>query len=108
MCYVEDIPSPALEDVMDTNSKGIIAVCCISALTLCVTLVALNRKWHNTADAAPSLECSVDDTLSFVAFNVTEWDMRGGTLTLTSEEGGRPFVMARTMIAGETCREVFP
>lgn len=108
MCYVEDIPSPALEDVMDRNTASIIACCAATAFFACATLITLDSFNEAKTKEAPSLECSVDDTLSFVAFNVTEWDMRGGTLTLTSEEGDKPFVMARTMVTGETCRETFP
>lgn len=94
---------------MDRNSRAILGACIVSGLVACVALAMMGTA-HALKDAgpAPSLECSVDDTLSFVAFNVTEWDMRNGTLTLTSEEGDVPFVMARTMVAGETCREVFP
>ena len=55
---------------------------------------------------APNLECSVDDTLTFVAYDVTHWDIAQGTLDVVSEEDGELFAMSRVMLAGETCREV--
>ena len=94
---------------MDRNSRAILGACIVSGLVACVALAMMGTE-NALKDAGPalSLECSVDDDLSFVAFNVTEWNMREGTLTLTSRDDGAPYVMARTMVAGETCREVFP
>ena len=63
-------------------------------------LGALDKPLHN-------LECSVDDTLTFVAYDVTHWDIAQGTLDVVSEEGGELFAMSRAMLAGETCREVW-
>ena len=59
------------------------------------------------AKQAPNLECSVDGTLTFVAYDVAHWDIAQGTLDVVSEEGGELFVMSRVMLAGETCREVY-
>ena len=90
---------------MDRNSRAIITVCAVSALIACLCLTAWDRQ--RSEASIPSLECSVDDTLTFVAYDVRAWDMQSGTLTVDSEEGGKSFVMARTVLAGETCREVW-
>lgn len=81
------------------DSSGIMWGCLVGSIVLLGLIVTQGKG------EAPNLECSVDDTLTFIAYDVQAWDMRAGTLTVESEEGGKSFVMARTMLAGETCRE---
>ena len=50
------------------------------------------------------VECSVDDTLVFVAPSASAWDVRsGGVLMTYSREDGRLY---RRMQENETCRAV--
>lgn len=52
------------------------------------------------------VECSVNDTIVFVAPGVTSWDVSAGTLhTWDSRERRK---MARRMQENETCSEVQP
>ena len=94
---------------MDRNSKEILGACIVSGLVACVALAMMSTA-HALKDAgpAPSLECSVDDTLTFVAYDVTSWDMRDGTLVVRSVEDTHTFTLSRDVLDGETCREVFP
>lgn len=93
---------------MDRNSKEILGACIVSGLVACVTLAMMGTA-HALKDAgpAPSLECSVDDTLSFVAYGVTSWDMREGMLIVRSVEETHEFTLSRDTLDGETCREVW-
>lgn len=52
-----------------------------------------------------TLECSIDDTVVFVAFGVNEWGVADVTepVLYTYGTDGR---MVRRMVANETCREV--
>jgi hypothetical protein len=83
--------------VFNVYMAGLIAV--YLAFMVALWLGAFDKPLHN-------LECSVDDTLTFVAYDVQAWDIAQGTLDVVSEEGGELFVMSRVMLAGETCREV--
>ena len=91
---------------MDRISWEIVTCCALGGLAS-LTLLTWVAPAVTRAKLIPSLECSVDDNVSFVAFNVTEWDVRNGTLVVTSRDDGKPYTMARTMIAGETCREAW-
>lgn len=87
---------------MDRNSLEIITCCALGGL---VSLVVLT--WGGVKnESVPSLECSVDGVPTFVAYDVTSWDMRGGTLVVRSEEIDDTYVTSRNMLAGETCRDV--
>ena len=93
--------------VFNVYMAGLIAV--YLAFLVALWLGAFDKPLHN-------LECSVDDigagsesatnTLTFVAYNVTHWNMRDGILELVSREDGEDYVMSRILLLGETCREV--
>lgn len=51
-----------------------------------------------------TLECSVDDTLTFVAYDVRVWHIRNGMLRVHSTE----VVLERVLVAGETCVAYVP
>lgn len=51
-----------------------------------------------------SWECSVDDTIVFVAYGVTDIKAGDGMLSFASEDGR----LIRRMQENETCREVSP
>lgn len=72
-----------------------------------VLLVVLVLAGCAKRDREPRLiECSVDDTLVFVAPGVTGWDVsNNGLLTTYSPTDGR---MYRKMQPNETCRAVSP
>lgn len=93
---------------MDSNSRAILGVCVVSGLVACVALAMMGTaNALKDAGPAPSLECSVDDTLSFVAYDVTSWDMKDGTLVVRSVETTHEFTLSRDVLDGETCREVW-
>lgn len=92
---------------MKTNLDGF-AACAILALGCCGLIVALDNP-ANQGKPAPTLECSVDDTLTFVAFNVVRWDMEGSTVyAVTEGEDGKRYTLERAVLAGETCAERAP
>ena len=70
-------------------------------LALLAAILALSA----CSQGAPvDVECSVDDTLVFVAPSVSVWDVRsGGVLMTYSREEGKLF---RRMQENETCRAV--
>jgi len=82
------------------NNDGIFWGCLVMAICLAGVIAVTGKR------NLPNLECSVDDTLTFVAYDVKHWDIAQGTLDVVSEEGGELFAMSRVMLAGETCREV--
>ena len=95
--------SGSWENVVDRNSKGILMCCAVTALLA----GALMATWPMPGDVVPTLECSVDDTLSFVAYDVTSWDMNNGTLVVRSKETTHEFTLSRDTLDGETCKEIY-
>ena len=71
----------------------LIAACCAVALAF-------------TDKPVRALECSVDDTLTFVAYDVESWDMNGRVLYVSTVEDGERFAWERAVVDGETCRDV--
>lgn len=89
-------------------SKGIGFFCAVGAMAVVGLIVALDNP-VNQGKPAPTLECSVDDTLTFVAFNVVRWDMGNGTVyAVTEDKDGQRFTFERDVLAGETCAERAP
>ena len=84
------------------NNDGIFWGCLVMAICLAGVIAVTGKR------NLPNLECSVDDTLTFVAYNVTHWNMRDGILEVVSREDGELFAMSRILLLGETCREVAP
>jgi len=92
------------------NNDGIFWGCLVMAICLAGVIAVTGKR------NLPNLECSVDDigagsesatnTLTFVAYNVTHWNMRDGILEVVSREDGEEFAMSRILLLGETCREV--
>lgn len=55
-----------------------------------------------TVDEPVTVECSIDDTLVFVAYGATAFRARDGMVAVNTEDGR----MFRRMQENETCREV--
>lgn len=89
-------------------SKGIGFFCAVGAMAVVGLIVMLDNP-VNQGKPAPTLECSVDDTLTFVAFNVVRWDMEGPTVyAVTEGADGKRYTLERAVLPGETCAERAP
>ena len=82
---------------------AVFAMLCLALLTQGIRAAYLNEG--NIPGAPRVLECSQDDTLVFVAMNVTRWAVRGPVLEARNQDGTR---LARQMLPNETCVDRLP